>query len=502
MMVPIDPTTPAGTVLALAPEVVLTAAALAVLLVVSLRHHGPADSRLAGWLSLGSLGLTAVALVWLTGKSPDEPGMGQMLALDTFRYVGSALILLITAGSILAALGYLERERLVAPEYYVLIQLATVGMLFMVNAQDLIVLFLGLETMSVAVYVLAGYNRGNAFSAEAALKYFLIGAFASGFLLYGIALVYGATGTTNLVIIGAQFSEGDLTLMARLGLGLLVIGFGFKVAAVPFHMWAPDVYDGAPTPVSGFMAAAVKTAGFVAFARVLYTGFQASAVEWQPIVLALSAASMILGNLVALTQRSLKRMLAYSSIAHAGYLLAATWPGTPFGISAMTFYLLAYGVTTIASFALLGALGRDGERDVTLADVAGLGAARPWMAFALTICMLSLLGFPGTVGFMGKWYILSSLAVTGHPGLAVILVLTSVVSAGYYLPVIMSMYMQPARAPLVYHDRGLAGSARVAVGVAVVLMLLLGVWPTGVLHLTDEAAFSLAQSAGQTVAGP
>lgn len=498
----IDPTTPVGITLALLPEVVLSIATLAVLLVVSWRHAGPRDSRLAGWLSLVSLLLAGVALHWLVRHSPDDPGIGQMVALDQFRYAGSALILLVALGSVLASLGYLERERLIAPEFYVLLLLAVIGMLFMVNAQDLIVLFLGLETMSVAVYVLAGYDRGDAFSAEAALKYFLIGAFASAFLLYGIALVFGAAGSTNLQLIGAQFSQGELSLMARLGLGLLVIGFGFKVAAVPFHMWAPDVYDGAPTPVSGFMATAVKAAGFIALARVLYTGFESSLAQWQPIVFGLAVASMVLGNLVALAQKTIKRMLAYSSIAHAGYLLTALWSGTPFGISALTFYLLGYGITSIVAFALVGAVGRDGERDLTLADLAGLAQGRPWMALALAVCMLSLLGFPGTIGFMGKWYILSSLVVTGHSLLAVILVLTSLVSAGYYLPVIMAMYMRPARAPLAFHDRGLAGSARAAVLVGVVLILVLGAWPNEVLHLTDDAAFSLAQSAGQVTSEP
>jgi NADH-quinone oxidoreductase subunit N len=498
----IDPTTPVGITLALLPEVVLSIATLLVLLVVSWRHVGPRDSRVAGWLSFGSLLLAGVALQWLVRHSPDDPGIGQMVALDQFRYAGSALILLVALGSVLASLGYLERERLIAPEFYVLLLLAVIGMLFMVNAQDLIVLFLGLETMSVAVYVLAGYDRGDTFSAEAALKYFLIGAFASAFLLYGIALVFGAAGSTNLQLIGAQFSQGELSLMARLGLGLLIIGFGFKVAAVPFHMWAPDVYDGAPTPVSGFMATAVKAAGFIALARVLYTGFESSLAQWQPIVFGLAVASMVLGNLVALAQKTLKRMLAYSSIAHAGYLLTALWSGTPFGISALTFYLLGYGITSIVAFALVGAVGRDGERDLTLADLAGLAQGRPWMALALAVCMLSLLGFPGTIGFMGKWYILSSLVVTGHSLLAVILVLTSLVSAGYYLPVIMAMYMRPARAPLAFHDRGLAGSARAAVLAGVVLILLLGAWPNEVLHLTDDAAFSLAQSAGQAASEP
>jgi NADH-quinone oxidoreductase subunit N len=500
-MLEIDPTTPIGTALALLPEIILSATALVVLLVVSWRHYGARDSRTAGWLSLGSLALAGVALYWLASHSPEEPGLGQMMALDAFRYAGSGLLLLVAAGSILSSLGYLEREGLVAPEFYVLILLALVGMLFMVNAEDLIVLFLGLETMSVAVYVLAGYDRGNAFSAEAALKYFLIGAFASGFLLYGIALLYGASGSTNVVLIGAQFTQGDLSLMAKLGLGLLVIGFGFKVAAVPFHMWAPDVYVGAPTPVTGFMATAVKSAAFLALARILYTGFEASLADWQPVIFGIAVASMVLGNLVALVQKTLKRMLAYSSIAHAGYLVAALWPGSPLGISAMLFYLLGYGLTSIAAFALVGALGRDGEREVTPLDIGGLSQTRPWMAFALALCMLSLLGFPGTIGFIGKWYILSSIVAAGHPLLAVVLVITSVISAGYYLPVIMAMYMRPARAPLVHHDNALTRTAAFAVGLAVVLILALGFWPTGALHQSDAAASSLPQTSDEAVAG-
>jgi NADH-quinone oxidoreductase subunit N len=497
----IDVTIPAGMALALLPEMVLSVAALAVLLVVSWRHEGARDSRLAGWLSLGALALAAAALYWLASHSPEEPGLGQMVALDAFRYVGTALLLLVSAGSVLSALGYLERERLVAPEFYVLLLLAVVGMLFMVNAEDPIVLFLGLETMSVAVYVLAGYDRADGRSAEAALKYFLIGAFASGFLLYGIALLYGATGSTNISLIGAQFTQGDLSLMAKLGLGLLVIGFSFKVAAVPFHMWAPDVYDGAPTPVTGFMATAVKSAAFLALARILFAGFEASLAQWQPVIFGVAVASMVLGNLVALAQKTLKRMLAYSSIAHAGYLLAALWPGSPLGISALILYLLGYGLTSIAAFALVGALGRDGEREVSLAHVAGLAQGRPQMAFGLAVCMLSLLGFPGTIGFIGKWYILSSIVATGHLGLAVVLVLTSVVSAGYYLPVIMAMYMKPAQAPLVHYDKGLARTAAVAVSLAVVFILGLGVWPTGALQQSDAAASSLPQTAEHSVVG-
>jgi NADH-quinone oxidoreductase subunit N len=498
---PIDLMTPSGVLLALLPEVVLTVAALGVLLVASWRHQGSGASRTAGWLALASLVATGAALAWLGFQAPEAPGLGPMIAFDGFRFAGSALVLVVSAGSVLASLGYLEREGLIAPEYYVLMLLAVIGLLFMTSAQDLIVLFLGLETMSVAVYVLAGYNRRSAFSVEAGLKYFLLGAFASGFLLYGIALTYGATGSTNLVFVGAQFAQGAVSLMGRLGLGLLIIGFSFKVAAVPFHMWAPDAYDGAPTPVTGFMATAVKTAAFIALTRALFTAFGSNATEWQPVLLVLAVTSMVLGNFVALAQSSLKRMLAYSSIAHAGYLLAALCPASWLGVSAMIFYLFGYGLTSVAAFAIVGALGRDGERDLTLSDIAGLGETRPWMGGALAICMLSLLGFPGTIGFIGKWYILSGLVAGGQGTLAVILVLTSVVSAGYYLPVIMAMYMRPSRAPLVHHDRGLAPTAAIAVAASVLLILALGVWPTDALQAADMSAASLSQVAGDILDG-
>jgi NADH-quinone oxidoreductase subunit N len=253
-----DLSTPLGLTFALLPEILLSLWALVVLLVVSWRHQTAEDSRLAGWLSLAGILVTgaAVAALWVNDASPD--GLAQMIALDSYRYGAAAVVLIAAAATVLLSLGYLERERLLAPEYYVLVLLATTGMLFLAGAEDLIVLFLGLEVMSVAVYVLAGYNRANVFSSEAALKYFLIGAFASGFLLYGIALVYGVTGTTNLSLIGAQLAGKPMSLMASLGLGLLIIGFAFKVAAVPFHMWAPDVYDGAPTPVTAFMATGVR----------------------------------------------------------------------------------------------------------------------------------------------------------------------------------------------------------------------------------------------------
>jgi NADH-quinone oxidoreductase subunit N len=496
----LDLSTPHGVMLGLLPEILLTGWALMVLLVGSWRHGTAADSRLAGWLSFAGIAVSGAGLAWLWVNDATPLGLAQMMALDPFRYATAALVLISAGGAILLSLGYLERELLLAPEYYPLILLAAVGMMFLAGAEDLIVLFLGLEVMSVAVYVLVGYNRGNISSAEAALKYFLIGAFASGFLLYGIALAYGATGTTNLSLIGAQLAGGRLSVMAALGLGLLLIGFGFKVAAVPFHMWAPDVYDGAPTPVTAFMATGVKVAAFAALVRVLLEGFPTADGLWQPVIAGLAIASMVVGNLVALAQRTLKRMLAYSSIAHAGYLLAAVWPGTRLSSGAVLLYLAAYGLTTLASFGFLAALGRHGERNVTYDDIAGLAQSRPWIAAGLSICMLSLLGFPGTFGFIGKWYILSALIAEGQIILPVVLVVTSVISAGYYLPVIMSTYMKAPASEDVHSAVRLSPAAAGVIAVSVAAVLLFGFWPRGALDVSVRSAGTLTQT-GMPVAG-
>jgi NADH-quinone oxidoreductase subunit N len=266
-------------------------------------------------------------------------------------------------------------------------------------------------------------------------------------------------------------------------------------------MWAPDVYDGSPTPVTGLMATGVKAAAFAAFVRVLMETFPSAISTWQPIVAGLALASMILGNLVALAQRSLKRLLAYSSVAHAGYLLVAVWPGTQVGAGSVLLYLFAYSLTSLAAFGLLAVLGRGGERDVTLDDIAGLAASRPGIAFALTVCMLSLLGFPGTFGFIGKWYIISAVVAEGQYVLPVILVLTSVLSAGYYLPVIMAMYMRPAPASDRYAAVRLPPAALGAVTLTVALVLLFGFWPGAVLDLAGQTGTTLTQT-GVPIAGP
>ncbi|MGH7657810.1 MAG: NADH-quinone oxidoreductase subunit N [Gemmatimonadales bacterium] len=486
-----NPATPTGLAAILAPELLLTGWAIIVLMFLSWRHSTDSDARAAGWLSLPGIAITAAVVVWFWVSGAEVNGVPQMVALDTFRLVSDLIFLVVAAATVLISLAYLPREGMRAPEYYCLILLATVGMMLMAGAADLIILFLGLEIMSVAVYVLAGFRRDDAFSSEAALKYFLIGAFASGFLLYGIALVYGATGTTNLVLIGAALTSAGMSLMSSIGLGMLLIGFGFKVAAAPFHMWAPDVYDGSPTPVTGLMATGVKAAAFVALMRVLGEAFPGAMDRWQPVIGILAMVTMILGNLVALAQRPLKRMLAYSSVAHAGYLLVAVWPGTYLGTSALMLYLVAYSLTTLAAFAILAWLGRDGEREVTLDDLAGLGRERPWMAFGLAISMLSLLGFPGTLGFIGKWYILSAVVVEDQYILAITLVVTSVISAGYYLPVVMASYMRPVHDPEAFLGVRLPSMAVVVVATCVVLLLVFGVWPSWMLDLAGMGAASL-----------
>lgn len=488
---------------ALLPELVLTVWALVLLVVVAWRHRTAADLRLAGWVTLAGLAFAAVATWWLwwNGAQP-EGGLSPMIAVDDFRFVSNGLFLGAAALTVLFSFRYLEREQLLAPEYYLLVVFATLGMMLMGAGEDLMVIFLGLELMSVSVYVLAGANRRSARSAEAALKYFLLGAFASAFLLYGIALIYGATATTNLKAIGIQLSldGGAHPTMLLLGLGLLLVGFAFKVAAVPFHMWAPDVYDGAPTPVTGFMATGVKAAAFAALLRVLGEAF-AGSTSAHAVVVALAIATMVGGNLLALAQRSLKRMLAYSSVAHAGYLLVAVAAGSAQGRAAFVFYLVAYTLMTLGAFALLGAKGRNGESDVLIDDFAGLAARRPWHALALAVCMLSLLGFPGTAGFMGKWYILLAATVSGQGTLAVLLVLTSVVSAGYYLPVIMAMYMKPEPSPDAHSGVHMGRLAGTALGVSIAALLWFGVSPNWLVRRALESGAAVHSAAPPAASG-
>jgi NADH-quinone oxidoreductase subunit N len=373
-------------------------------------------------------------------------------------------------------------------------------MMTLAAARDLIIVFLGIEIMSIAVYVLAGLNRRSERSAEGAIKYFLLGAFSTAFLLYGIALIYGAAASTNLVTIGSRVHELGLNGSALMAVGgaLLLVGFGFKVAAAPFHMWAPDVYEGAPTPVTAYMAAAVKAAAYTAFLRVWLEAFPAISDQWHGAVWWLAAATMIVGNLIALAQKNIKRMLAYSSIAHAGYILVAVASATPAATGAFMFYLLAYTLATFGAFGVICALERDGETRLNIEDYAGLWSVRPWLATAMAVFMLALLGFPffGGIGFFAKYWIIQSALQAPVPQteLAIILVLTSLVSAGYYLYVVMVMFMRP-RAENAAPLGPTQGWTRSVIAIAAILILVLGVLPNSVARWTQRSHNSVPVAA-------
>ncbi|MBW7934247.1 MAG: NADH-quinone oxidoreductase subunit N, partial [Gemmatimonadaceae bacterium] len=397
--------------------------------------------------ALGLLAATFLLTVGYASRSlTSGPGV---IAVDNFRWAADLILLISAFGTIALGLEYNPRERILPAESHVLVLFATAGMMMLAAARDLMIVFLGVELMSVAVYVLAGLNRRSNKSAEGALKYFLLGAFASAFLLYGIALIYGATGSTNLNVIGRTIVAGNYVAhpMALVGTGLLLVGFGFKVAAAPFHMWAPDVYEGAPTPITAFMATAVKAAAFTTFVRVWLEALPGMGEAWFAPVWWLAAVAMFVGNTVALSQRNLKRLLAYSSIAHSGYLLMAVATGTLAGSAAFLFYIVAYTLASFGAFAIVIMVSKEGDANCELSDYEGLWHVRPWLAAAMSVFMLSLMGFPviGGIGFFGNRYLLMAEIEAPRPltTLAVFLVLTSVVSAGYYLNVVRVMFMKP-----------------------------------------------------------
>jgi NADH-quinone oxidoreductase subunit N len=345
--------------------------------------------------------------------------------------------------------------------------------------------------MSVALYALCGLHRDRLESQEASLKYFITGAFSSGFLLYGIALLYGASGSTALPLVAQALRTADAptAALAVLGTGLLLVGFGFKIASVPFHMWAPDVYEGAPTTVTALMSAGVKAAAFGALLRVAVQALPTLADLWQPAVAALAIVSMLIGNLGALAQSNLKRMLAYSSVAHAGYLLSALVAAPGLGIEAVLFYLVGYAAVNLGGFGAIAALSRDGREPLSLVDVSGLGVRRPALAAALTVFLISLTGVPVSAGFVGKFFLFRSAVDAGWVSLAIVGFLTSVVSAYYYLRVVVAMYMRAPEGEDSWAPVGPA--AGLALGISAAVVLVLGVYPGPVLAWARAAARSL-----------
>lgn len=482
-----DLSNPSDLMAALGPDLLLMGGAMILLLWGAWKKESDAHQRAVGKGSiLLCLAVIGLCIFYMTRGFTSTAGV---IAVDGFRWTADILFLVATIGTLALSLDYNGREGIHTPESHVLLLFATSGMMMLAAARDLMIVFLGIELMSIAVYVLAGLNRRSERSAEGALKYFLLGAFSTGFLLYGIALVYGATGATNFAEIGARVQQLQLggNAMLIIGIALLVIGFGFKVAAAPFHMWAPDVYEGAPTPVTAYMAAAVKAAAFAAFLRIWLEAFPGVTTLWHGPIWWLAVFTMVVGNLVALAQRNIKRMLAYSSIAHAGYLLVAVVIGNTAATSAFMFYLMAYTLATFGAFAVIVALGDRGENRMEIDDYAGLWSVHPWIASAMAIFMLALLGFPifGGMGFFAKWFILQEALRADAPQtvLAVILVVTSVISAGYYLYVVMVMFMKPRPVNVDSHAV-IGGWTRLIIAAAAVLILVFGVYPNPIVDWT------------------
>jgi NADH-quinone oxidoreductase subunit N len=498
----IDYSTPLQYFLALLPETVLTVWAMFILLADvferSEQKGGQAGS-LIPWLTILGIVLAAIANGWLLHFH--EANANGMIALDGFRVFTNYLFLLAAALFVLISGRYLEREALRHGELYVLVLLATVGMMFFAGTRDLILIFLGLELMSIGVYVLTGLNRRDRRSAEAALKYFLLGAFSSAFFLFGIALVWGGTGSVNLTRIAqlvAQQGSGKLSPLLFGGVAMLTVGFGFKVAAVPFHMWTPDAYEGAPAPVTAFMAAAVKAAAFAAFLRVFLTAFHGLYSAWAMVAFWLAVATMVVANLTALAETNVKRMLAYSSIAHAGYLLVALTAGTVMGAASFLFYLVAYTLMTMGAFAVVLVVGREGELHQDVRWYSGLGWEKPILGVTMTIFLFSLAGVPTTAGFIGKFFILRAAVARGVSGmiiLAVILVLASLVSYWYYLRVAWYMWFRPTEEGSGVASITVPGGVRVALITTAVLVLVLGILPGLLLPAAEHSAATLTGAA-------
>ena len=499
----------------IAPEVIVCAAAVVVMLLDAFVR--PSQRWITGGISLVGIGLAATASIWLWVKgTPSVDAFNGMIVLDELRLGFTLIFLIVSALTVLLSTVWVENEQLPAGEFHSLLLFATVGMMLMASGNDLVIIFLGLEILSIATYVLAGFRRTDVRSNESSLKYFILGSFSSAFLLYGIALVYGATsiaepglggrfariaaGTTNISEIAARINDVQYPALLYAGAAMMLVGFGFKIATAPFHIWTPDVYEGAPTPVTAFMAAGPKAAGFASFMRVFVFGlpFVVSASgatagnlhhTWVNTLAVMAILTMTVGNTAAILQNNIKRMLAYSSIAHAGYALvgfvaagAASDPAQRnSALTAVMFYLLTYAVMNLGAFAVVQLIARNGDRRTSIEDYSGIGFESPVLAFSFSLFMLSLLGMPFTAGFIGKVMVFGAAIDQGYYLLVVIGVLNTAVSAYYYLRLIIVMF---------FGERLTAWTAPripASVGVALVLTVLgvlyLGIFPGRIINV-------------------
>jgi NADH-quinone oxidoreductase subunit N len=469
------------------PEIVLLVFGMIVMVLEPLLDE-KTGQKILGLIALVGT-LAGIGATWFMAQSPGL-AFWNMVQVDGFSVFFHILVIAIAAVVILSSYEYMAVQRIRAGEYYALILFGVVGMALMSSAIELVLIFIALEISSISTYVLAGFRRHEAASAESSLKYFLLGSFATAFFLYGVALMFGATGSTNVDQINRTLQAGPVPLLAFGAVGFMFVGLGFKVAAAPFHIWTPDVYEGAPAPIVGFMSTAPKAAAFAVLLRVVFV----VNVPGKPWLIWVSAAlSMTLGNVGALVQNNVKRLLAYSSIAHAGYLLVAFAAAPGLGTSSVMFYSAAYAAMNLGAFAVVSHFANVGERYVTLEDYEGLGRSSPLLAATLTIFLLSLIGIPMTGGFFAKFYVFSAAVKANLIWLTIIGVLNSGVGAYYYLRIIVMMYMResPKEVPVTPVPFPL----RLALGTCLAVTLYLGIFPSRILQYAQGAAEQLVQEA-------
>ena len=490
-------------VLALLPECILTAVAVLIMLVEAVLKPGSTRKPL-GWLAIAGTAAAGVA-------SYRQLPLGRLIAfsgtiqVDAFSIFFHLLIATVAIVTLLASLDYFEGRAGHAGEYFALVLFGAVGMMLMTCSVDLLMVFIGLEISSISTYIMAGFRKSQAAASESSIKYFLLGSFATAFFLYGIALAFGSTGSTNIPAIATVLATTTTPTLAFLALGLMIVGLGFKVSAAPFHVWTPDVYQGAPAPVVGYMSTAPKAAAFAVLLRILFSGFPMMQHRWSVLIWAVAALSMTIGNLGALKQTDVKRMLAYSSIAHAGYLLAAFTALPQAGIAAACFYTASYAAMNVGAFVVITQVGGFDETLRTIENYRGLAVRRPILAALLALFLLSLIGIPFTGGFFGKFYIFTAAIGAGHPGLAVVGLLNSGIACFYYLRLLGAVYSQPEKpTETAGAEQAFAAPIKTSIAAALVLTaaftLLLGLYPDRVLHLATGAGASLASESGPVAA--
>ncbi len=466
------------------PEMFLVGAAMALLMVGAFRGEG--STRLVSWLTVAVL-LVDIGLVIATGTER-RVALNGLFITDGFAAFMKILVLIGSAASVVMAMAYNEREKIARFEFPVLILLATTGMLMMISADDLISLYIGLELQSLALYVVAAFKRDTATSSEAGLKYFVLGALSSGMLLYGCSLIYGFSGTTSFEQLTASFAGGEYSIGIIVGIVFVSVGLAFKCSAVPFHMWTPDVYEGAPTPVTAFFSVAPKIAAIALFIRFLVEPFGGLTTEWRQIIQFIAVASMLLGAFAAINQRNIKRLMAYSSIGHVGYALIGLAAGTEKGILGVLAYMAIYLVMNLGTFAVILCMRRDGKMIEAISELAGLSRTQPALALALAIFMFSMAGIPPLAGFISKLYVFMAAIDAGLYTLAVIGVVTSVVGAFYYLRIVKLMYFDE---PTGAFDQPIGIEMRGVLVVSAVLVLLFFLFPDPLLASADAAAAAL-----------